>query len=71
MASALKYREKMLESLAEYDEPFLERFLEGKEFGADELHTLIRSATLAAHITPVLCGSAFKKQGHPDACLMP
>ncbi|MBN1866549.1 elongation factor G [Candidatus Sumerlaeota bacterium] len=62
-ADAAKYREKMLESLAEYDEPFMARYLEGHEFESSELHRLIRNATLAAHITPVLCGSAFKNKG--------
>jgi elongation factor G len=60
---AAKYREEMLEALAEYDEPFMERFLEDHEFEPEELHKMIRQATLAAHITPVLCGSAFKNKG--------
>jgi len=60
---ARHYREKMLEALAEYDEPFMERYLEGQEFEQRELHQLIRSATLAAHITPVLCGTAFHNKG--------
>jgi elongation factor G len=61
---AAKYREKMLEALATYDEPFMERYLEeGANFEPAELHKLIRNATLAAHITPVLCGSAFRNKG--------
>jgi elongation factor G len=58
-----KYREVMLEALSEYDEPFMQRYLEGHEFESSELHKLIRNATLAAHITPVLCGAAFKNKG--------
>ncbi|MFW5863919.1 MAG: elongation factor G [bacterium] len=61
---AEEYRTKMLEALAEYDEPFMERYLEeGSSFENEELHKLIRNATLAAHITPVLCGSAFRNKG--------
>ncbi len=60
---AQKYRTEMLEALSEYDEPFMERYLEGKEFSNEELHKLIRNATLAAHITPVLCGASFKNKG--------
>jgi elongation factor G len=63
MPMAQKYRTEMLEALSEYDEPFMERYLEGKEFSAEELHKLIRNATLAAHITPVLCGASFKNKG--------
>lgn len=63
LEEAQKYREKMLEGLAEYDEIFMERYLAGKEFSSEELHKLIRQSTLAAHITPVLCGSAFKRKG--------
>jgi len=60
---AQKYRTEMLEALSEYDEPFMERYLEGKQFSNEELHKLIRDATLAAHITPVLCGASFKNKG--------
>ncbi len=64
LGKAQEYREKMLEALAEYDEPFMERFLEeGTTFENEELHELIRNATLANHITPVLCGAAFKNKG--------
>ncbi|MBX3728162.1 MAG: elongation factor G [Candidatus Sumerlaeia bacterium] len=57
------HREKMLEALAEYDDLFAERFLDGAKFTTEELHDAIRSATLRARITPVLCGSAFKNKG--------
>ncbi len=58
-----RYRELMLESLSEYDDEFAEKYLEGHEFGNDELKKAIRKATLACKITPVLCGSAFKNKG--------
>jgi elongation factor G len=60
---AEKHREMMLEALAEYDDLFAERFLDGAQFTIAELHDAIRSATLRARITPVLCGSAFKNKG--------
>jgi elongation factor G len=60
---AEKWREKMLESIAEYDDHFAERYLEDHIFEAQELHDLIRVATIACHITPVLCGTAFKNKG--------
>ncbi len=63
MEQAKKYREEMLEALSEYDEEFMERYLEGTEFDNEELHKLIRHATLNANITPVLCGTAFRNKG--------
>jgi elongation factor G len=58
-----RYREMMLESLAEYDDQFAEKYLEGHEFTVEELKAALRSATLRCKITPVLCGSAFKNKG--------
>lgn len=60
---ALLYRDQMLESIAEYDEDFMEKYYESHDFKKKELYTEIRKATLKAHITPVLCGTAFKNKG--------
>ncbi len=60
---AAEWREKLLESLAEYDEDFAVKYLEGMEITAEELKAEIRKSSLAAKITPVLCGSAFKNKG--------
>jgi elongation factor G len=62
-AFAEEWREKMLESLAEYDDDFAERFLENAEFTVADLQQHIRRATIASNITPVLCGTAFKNKG--------
>ena len=58
-----EWREKMLESLSEYDDHFAERYLEDTEFTAKELKQYVREATIEANITPVLCGTAFKNKG--------
>ncbi|GAA5178117.1 elongation factor G [Rugosimonospora acidiphila] len=60
---ANEYREKLLETLSETDDAILEKFLDGGEFGVDELKVAIRAATIAGKINPVLCGSAFKNKG--------
>ncbi len=62
-AEADKWHETMLESLAEYDDGFAERYLEEQEFSVAELRKHIRNATVLSHITPVMCGSAFKNKG--------
>jgi elongation factor G len=58
-----EWREKMLESLAEYDDAFAERFLDEGTFTSAELHQHIRTAACACKITPVFCGTAFKNKG--------
>ncbi len=60
---AAEWREKMLESLAEYDDNFAERFLENAEFTVEELQKHIRHATITGKITPVLCGASFRNKG--------
>jgi elongation factor G len=54
----------MLEALAEYDEEFMAKYVESEthDFEPNELQVLIRKSVLAAKITPVLCGSAFKNK---------
>ena len=61
-ALAAPWRELLLEKLAEADEDFLEPYLEGT-YGIDDIHAALRRATLARHITPVLCGSALRNAG--------
>ncbi len=57
------WREKLLESLAEADDIFLETYLEGKSFSIDDVYAALRRATLSHQITPVLCGSALRNVG--------
>jgi elongation factor G len=62
-AEAEHWREKMLEAIADYDDEFAAAFLDGSEITAERLRAGIRQSTLKAHVTPVLCGSAFKNKG--------
>ena len=56
-------RSALIEAAVEYDEPMLEKYLEGEELTQDEIRGAVRKATLANGITPILCGSAFKNKG--------
>jgi len=56
-------RAEMLETLAENDDAIMEKFLEGAELSEDEIIAGIRRATIAAKLSPVLTGSAFKNKG--------
>jgi elongation factor G len=64
---AAEWRAKLLESLAENDDPVMEKYLEGEELSAEEIKAGIRRAVLGSTkehtVTAVLCGSAFKNKG--------
>jgi elongation factor G len=60
--AAEEWRDKLVEVLADADDEFAEKYLEG-EFSNDDMQAAIRRATLADKITPVLTGSAFKNKG--------
>ncbi|MCP4354811.1 MAG: elongation factor G [Proteobacteria bacterium] len=56
-------RDLMIESVVEQDDAIMEKYLEGTMPTVEELKMVIRKATLACDIFPVLCGSAFKNKG--------
>ncbi|CAN2222124.1 FusA Translation elongation factors (GTPases) [Candidatus Nanopelagicaceae bacterium] len=56
-------RAAMLETLAENDDAIMEKFLDGAELSTAEIIAGIRRATIAAKLSPVLTGSAFKNKG--------
>jgi len=61
---AAEWREKLVESVAEYDDVLLEKFFEDPDsITVDELQAAVRKATIDMSITPMLCGSAFKNKG--------
>jgi elongation factor G len=61
--TANKYREKLLETVAETSEELLESYLENGDLTSKEIQEGVRSGTLANEFTPVFCGSAFKNKG--------
>jgi elongation factor G len=62
-AEADKWREFMIESAAEANEEFMNKYLEGEELSEEEIKKGIRIRTLANEIVPTFCGSAFKNKG--------
>lgn len=60
---AKKYREKLLEALAMFSDDLAEKILEEKEIAEEEIHAVIRKATMSCEFAPVLIGSAFKNKG--------
>jgi elongation factor G len=63
IAQANEYREKLLETAADCDEAIMEKYLEGKEIGENELRAAIRRGALSLKIVPTVCGSAFRNKG--------
>jgi elongation factor G len=61
--SANEWREKLIETLADYDDVIMEAFLEGEELSIEQIKAGIRRATVSGQANPVLCGSAFKNKG--------
>jgi len=60
---AKTYRENIFETLADFDDSFMGKYLAGKPISVAEAQALVRKGTLTAKIVPVLCGSAFKNKG--------
>ncbi len=58
-----EFRKIMIESIADYDDGLMEKYLMEEEISVEELEVAFRKATLDLSITPVLCGSAFKNKG--------
>lgn len=63
MGQAKKYREKVMEAAADYDESIMERYLDGGEVTEVEIRRAIRKAGLELKLVPVFCGAAFRNKG--------
>lgn len=58
-----EYRHKLLERLSDADDTIMEKFLEEKEIGVQELKDAIRRAVLKVAFVPVLVGTALRNRG--------
>ncbi len=58
-----KYRNILIEAVAEQDEDLTNKYLEGEEFTEEEIRAGIRKATISVSIIPVACGSSYKNKG--------
>lgn len=63
---AEKYRNELLESVAELDEELIEKYLEGEELTEREIKKVLREAVINNEIVPVVCGSSYKNKGIPQ-----
>ncbi|MDR2806661.1 MAG: elongation factor G [Puniceicoccales bacterium] len=60
---AEKYRESLIEELADYDDDLAEKYLGNEAISADVVRRAVRKATLSLDFVGVIPGSAFKKRG--------
>jgi len=60
---ASKYRETMIEDVAECEEALMERYLENGDLTPDELKTGLKKGVTTGDMIPVVCGAAIKNLG--------
>ena len=59
-----KYREQMLEQVAEFDDTLLEKFFDDPDsISEEEIIAAVRQAVISMKVVPMFCGSAFKNKG--------
>ncbi len=56
-------RHHLVEKIVDNDDELMSKYLEGKEIGVADLRRVLRKATIANKIIPVLAGSALKNKG--------
>jgi elongation factor G len=60
---AKEYRAALEESVAEFDDVLMAKYLDGRALTNDEVKQGVRNSTIAMHFFPVICGTAFKNKG--------
>ncbi|SFG68665.1 elongation factor G [Prevotella sp. KH2C16] len=63
LAEAQEWREKLLETAADFDEDLMEKFLDGKEIPEEQIIAAIRKGCISMEITPMTLGSSYKNKG--------
>ena len=63
MELAREYREKLIDAVSLFDDEIAEMYLEGEDIPSDKLRAVIRKATVAGEMVPVICGTSYKNKG--------
>ena len=58
-----EYRLKLCEMIADYDDDFMMKVLEGEDLSAAEIKAQIRKAVISGEFFPVMAGAAYKNKG--------
>ena len=63
-AEAEEWRDKMLETVAEFDDDLMTKYFDDPStITEEEILRALRAATVSMQVTPMLCGSSFKNKG--------
>ena len=60
---ANEWRDKLLDSAANFDDDLMEKYLEGEDVTEEQLIKAIRKGTCAMELTPMVLGSSYKNKG--------
>jgi len=60
---ATRYRERMLDLLADNDDSIMEKYLSEEEIDIESIKRVIRKATIRLTLVPVFCGAALRNKG--------
>lgn len=61
--TATKYRDALIEKVAECDDDIMLKYFDGQEIPSSQLKATIRKMTVESRVVPVLCGTALKGKG--------
>lgn len=54
---------QLLETLSEYDDTLMEQYLDNQPIPASQIKAVLRQATIAGSVVPVMCGSSYRNIG--------
>ena len=60
---ANEYREKLMDAVSVFDDDIAMMYLEGEEVPVDMIKAVIRKATIANEMVPIVCGTSYKNKG--------
>ena len=64
--AAQKYRDVLIEDIAETDDELMNKYLEGGELSSEDLQSGLRKGVVSGALIPVVCGASTKNLGiHP------
>ena len=60
---ANEYHEKLMDAVSVFDDDIAMMYLEGEEVPVDMIKKVIRKATIANEMVPIVCGTSYKNKG--------
>ena len=60
---ANEYREKLMDAVADFDDEVMEMVLMEEEVPVEKIKEVIRKATIANEMVPIVCGTSYKNKG--------